>query len=81
MNCVTCHKELDTDTPIEEGAKPSPGSVAICFYCGQIYVFDDAVRKQPCPDEYLAEVFKNDPVAKRHIQLTQEHIRNRNKQN
>ena len=46
-NCPSCGKILDAASPLEEGAKPSPGDITLCFYCSSILVFgeDFALRE------------------------------------
>lgn len=44
--CATCGKRLDCSSG-DAGAKPVPGALSICAYCGAFAQYDDALELRP----------------------------------
>lgn len=56
-NCGYCPNEA---TPADDSnSKPIPGSVAVCFNCGEISVFTDALGLRPALKNDLETLPKN----------------------
>lgn len=52
--CPSCGKELDAATSVEKEARPKPGDISICFYCGSINTFQEDLKLQQMgPQEYF----------------------------
>jgi len=77
MNCVSCHKILDTETPLRDGAKPVPGSVSICFYCGTLYFFKKDLSLRKMTECELADLKKVAPEAYHQVRTAQRYIQER----
>ncbi len=50
VNCFICGNTLDAATG---KAKPEPGDITICFYCGTLYRFDENLILQLASNEIL----------------------------
>ncbi len=54
MNCPICNHPIDAHTSITGECRPVPGDVSICFYCGNIFVFSEALElRDPTPSEWV----------------------------
>jgi hypothetical protein len=60
QRCVTCGEMMQATTPLRQSesaaddhprVKPSPGTLAICAICGQMYTFDDNLVQRPITPE------------------------------
>lgn len=71
-NCPKCNKFLDAVTA-EDGVKsPIPGDLSICFYCGEILVFNDNMELEKVSQE-LFDSF--DDELKEELLFAQEQLR------
>ena len=63
MRCIVCDAEINAATPVGElEARPKPGDVSICWYCGNIRIFkEDEELRDATPDE-LEEISSNENV-------------------
>ena len=46
QKCETCGQLLDAVTHVNGPAKPSPGDLSICVYCGTLTVFNNELRRR-----------------------------------
>ena len=54
--CPNCMSRIDSATPAygNKAARPSPGDLSVCFYCGQPMMFKDDMRLRLLTEqEYL----------------------------
>lgn len=52
--CLSCGKELDAVTSVNDGDTPGPGAVTVCLACGHIAIFaDDLTLRAPTREEEL----------------------------
>jgi hypothetical protein len=50
--CLSCGALNDAATGVNNDARPSPGDVTVCLYCGHIMVFsDDLLMRNPTAAE------------------------------
>jgi hypothetical protein len=54
--CLSCGKVIDSATSVAVSRRPTPGMLAVCFYCGHVMAFDAALRLRPLTDEEMVEV-------------------------
>lgn len=55
--CPNCGKRLDAATCFTDpAAKPAPGDLTICFYCGHLMAFADDLRVRQLTDPEMVEV-------------------------
>jgi DNA-directed RNA polymerase subunit RPC12/RpoP len=56
--CLNCGKTIDaaTRTLDKDDDRPSPGDVAICFYCGHLMVYADDMSVREPTDEEVVEM-------------------------
>ena len=62
--CPSCGEPTDAVTALEldDDARPKPGDLGICFYCGAFATFDERLRRRrPTAEE--AAAFAADPRA------------------
>lgn len=57
--CDTCGRTLNAATAVEDGKRPMPGSVSICWYCGVVRLFDDQLRLRKPNDAEALELSRN----------------------
>jgi hypothetical protein len=52
MECLTCGEKINGAMEMQgTAAKPSPGDLSLCMYCGALAIFtSDGIRK-PTPEE------------------------------
>ena len=75
--CPGCSKKLDAVTEIPKGNyKPRPGDISICFYCGQILVFDFDLKLQVAQ---LNDLMTLSPWQHRMLDQAQSKIKRRRK--
>ena len=69
-NCPHCGKILDAATEAgNQGKKPEPGSVGVCFHCLNPTIFEDeGVQRKPT-DEEMAEIMGEDSDVPRVIEV------------
>jgi hypothetical protein len=58
VTCLNCQKVMDAFKSTSEALLPDPGSVSICFYCGDVAMFDinpdgDLYLRPPSLDEWV----------------------------
>lgn len=50
--CWHCDRMLDAATEVAGSARPTPGAVSLCLYCGAVAFFgDDMVLRSPTEEE------------------------------
>lgn len=50
--CPVCLNSVSGASPISKGnAKPKPGDISVCVYCGAILEFDDTLNLQAISEE------------------------------
>jgi hypothetical protein len=54
--CVNCGALVDRAVCSEGDAKPEPGNITICFYCGHIMAFDAMLRLRELTDAEHVQV-------------------------
>jgi DNA-directed RNA polymerase subunit N (RpoN/RPB10) len=59
--CLNCGKVIDSATGPGDH-RPTPGMIAVCFYCGHVMAFDAALRLRPLTDEEMAEVASDERI-------------------
>ena len=71
-NCPKCNKFLDAVTA-EDGVKsPIPGDLSICFYCGELLIFNNNIELEKIPQD-LFDSF--DDELKEELLFTQKQLR------
>jgi hypothetical protein len=61
-DCPNCGKKLDAATCVtDDGARPSPDDLTICFYCGHLMAFADDLSFRKLTDDEMHEI-AGDPV-------------------
>lgn len=54
--CPGCGTENDMATSATGADKPHPGSISVCFRCGHISAFDEALRLRNLTDQEMHDV-------------------------
>lgn len=54
--CLSCHKTVDCGTGSQ---RPSPGDITVCFYCGHIMAFNDAMTLRGLTSQEMYDVAGN----------------------
>lgn len=57
MKCVSCNKVANMASHVSDPlAKPDPGDVMICLYCGHVMVFDNDLRPRQPTDKEMYDI-------------------------
>lgn len=54
--CLRCESKLDGASGINQAHIPTPGSISICIYCGNIAIFGDDMQLCPMTQEEKLEI-------------------------
>lgn len=63
VRCPYCGERTDCDTPVYADIKPTPGDVAVCFYCAGIAIYTEDGQRKPTEDERV-ELLKDEHVTR-----------------
>lgn len=55
-HCPNCKKLLDGFTRLPDKAKPKPGDISVCLYCGEILEFTDDLQLIHADADTIAQV-------------------------
>lgn len=64
-HCPTCRTELEAATGIDRDEPPSPGDITVCFYCGAIARFDQALHLSEVDPEEKRRLMDESPTLRR----------------
>jgi hypothetical protein len=55
--CTNCGKINDAATSVDlDSAKPGPGDIAVCLYCGHVMAFDEQIRLRNLTDAEVINI-------------------------
>lgn len=72
--CCDCGQELSKATSVEDKAKPEPGHICICFYCGCVSVFNKDLTIRRMTKEEMDRIIAQAPRVYHQIVKIQRHI-------
>jgi hypothetical protein len=62
-SCIGCGRRVDASTPIDHAsAKPDPGDITVCFYCGHIMAYAEDLSLRNLTDAEMHAVAGNEAV-------------------
>lgn len=79
--CSNCQKLLDRHTPIDKSHSVSPGSVSICFNCGQVCIFQEDLTLRNITEGEMAEIAIENSKAYMEINVAVKCIKERSAMN
>lgn len=74
--CISCGKTLDAASCLEDGSRPKPGDITVCFYCGQVMAFDNDLGLRHLTEPESKEV-ENDERINHAVKLIRLALKNR----
>lgn len=54
--CLCCYKKLNGACSVGSNAKPRPGNISICIYCGHIMAYGKELRLRELTDKEMYDV-------------------------
>lgn len=80
--CSNCHHPIESTTEVYgDNNTPAPGAISICFYCGQICVFEEDLSLRKITQDELDDLKMNDHLVYRLIHEAVKAIKDRIMQN
>lgn len=74
--CSNCHHAIESNTEVGgDSHLPTPGAISICFYCGQVCVFNDDLSLRKITEEEMDDLRANDHAVYKLIMEAVEAIR------
>jgi len=62
--CTVCKTILDGTSCVDDEAKPCPGDITICLYCGNVMAYDDALLLRNLTDDEKNMVAEDKTIQK-----------------
>ena len=61
--CLNCGKRLNAAATMEDmNARPDPGDMTVCFYCGHLMAFADDLSMRELTDEEILDAGGNETI-------------------